>query len=126
MLDCLGLGCDNLHLLQSVNGGLHSECGRSATMNGSWWNYVSSQAPPATSFRQPRHFQMPTAWRLMAVYEAIVIGGYLSAEGAGVSGVLRFFEFLDHLPERGTISRPEFAADSDLSSSLAHIVSFDK
>lgn len=39
---------------------------------------------------------------------------YLSAEGAGVLGVLRDFDLLDHLPQRGTISGTIFTNDSDL------------
>lgn len=36
--------------------------------------------------------------------DGLALDGVLSAEGAGVLGVLRGFHLLDHLPQRGTVS----------------------
>lgn len=43
---------------------------------------------------------------------------YLAAEGAGILGVLRDFDLLDHLTQRGTITGTVLSDDSDLLSAL--------
>ena len=49
----------------------------------------------------------------------VVVGNYLSTEGAGVFGVLGDFHFFDHLTKRGTISGAVLAGDSDLLGALS-------
>lgn len=54
--------------------------------------------------------------------DGLALDGVLSAEGAGVAGVLRDFHLLDLFTERGTVSDTVFTGHSDLLCALRHLV----
>lgn len=52
----------------------------------------------------------------------MALDGDLSAEGAGVLGVLGDFHLLDLFSERGTVSSTVLAGNTDLLRALRHLV----
>ena len=85
----------------------------------------SYQAPPATTFLQALHLQMPTADLLTVSYKAQTViksssFAYLSTEGAGVGCPLGDLELFDGFSLSSTISSSVFAEDAHLLCSLFH------
>ncbi len=85
----------------------------------------SYQAPPATTFLQALHLQIPTADLFTESYFTRNMietrsNAYLSAEGAGVSSSLSDLELFDGFSLSRTISSSVFAEDTNLLCSLCH------
>ena len=85
----------------------------------------SYQAPPATTFLQALHLQIPTADLFTESYftrntVTTRSKAYLSAEGAGVSCSLSDLELFDGFSLSRTISSSIFTEDAHLLCSLCH------
>ena len=80
------------------------------------------QAPPATTFLQALHLQIPTATLLTASYTIDDKRDvtYLSAEGAAIGSPLGDLELFDGFSLSHTISSSVLAEDANLLSSLCH------